>query len=226
MKKRLLSLIRIPAFCVFLFSALSAAAQTTTSILSSGQFFKVAVNQPGIYKLDANFLSNSAGINLGKTAANRITLWTNGGGTLPRLADAPRIDDLREVKMFGVGMEDGKVDAGDYFLFYAEGPSTWSYDPDADRFRFTKNIYDTRNYYFIGVTGTSAGQIEERQAGSGGEIIITASDFYANLEEDKLNLLGRYRPPGSGQKWHSREVDHGICRQKRRDHRSFSNLQW
>ena len=201
MKKRLLSLIRILPIAVFLLASVSASGQTANSVLSEGQFYKVAIATPGIYKLDATFLSNTAGIDLNSVASDKITLWTNGGGMLPRQADAPRIDDLREVAMLGVGTQDGSVDQGDYFLFYGEGPDKWVYNEEEERFDFTRNIYDKRNYYFICVSNRTAASMADRAPGDDPEILLTTYDHYQSHEVDKLNLLGRYRPPGSGQRW-------------------------
>ncbi|HLF62440.1 MAG TPA: type IX secretion system sortase PorU [Saprospiraceae bacterium] len=180
---------------------LSADAQTSTSVLSQGQFYKIAVSEPGIYKLDASFLNGTAGIDLSQTPANKITLWTNGGGVLQQLTTAPRIDDLREVAMHGVGIADGKVDASDYFLFYAEGPDHWTYTPSDGKFHKTKNIYDTQNYYFICVSDRIATAILSRTSLGEGEMTISQFDDYQSIEVDRVNLLGKFRPPGSGQRW-------------------------
>ncbi len=200
MKKRQLTPIRV--FIVFLLAfPVAGFAQTSTSVLSQGKFYKIAVTAPGIYKLDASFLSGTAGIDLSQTPSNKITLWTNGGGVLPRLTTAPRIDDLREVAMYGSGTQDGKVDAGDYFLFYAEGPDTWSFDPSNSRFQKTKNVYDAQNYYFICVSDRIATPVGTRASAGQAEITVTDFDDYRSIETDKVNLLGKFRPPGSGQRW-------------------------
>lgn len=201
MKKRLLSPIRIPIFLLLVLTALMVDAQTSTSVLSNGQFHKVAVSESGIYKLDAAFLSGQTGINLSQTSVNQITLWTNGGGVLPQLTNAPRIDDLREVSMSRVGMDDGKVDAGDYFLFYAEGPDHWTFQPQEGRYRKTENIYDNQNYYFICISDRVPTNQETRASLPEGNITIKQFDDFQSHEDDKVNLLGKFRPPGSGQRW-------------------------
>ncbi len=200
MQKRLLFSISLCALYALLIPQ-HLIAQASTSVLSEGKFYKVAVTGQGIYKLDASFLSNTAGINLSQTAASQITLWTNGGGMLPQKTTAPRIDDLREVAMYGIGTADGKVDAGDYFLFYAEGPDQWAYSDTEGRFRKTKNIYDTRNYYFICVSNREATAIQSRNSLDHGDITLTTYDARQSIDDDKVNLLGKFRPPGSGQRW-------------------------
>lgn len=210
MKKRLLSPLRVLSL-LFLPGTLLAQPYATESVLHHGQFFKVAIAAPGIYKLDAEFLSKAAGINLSQTAAQNITLWTNGGGPLPQLTTAPRVDDLREVAMLGVGTADGKVDPADYFLFYAEGPDQISLGQD-NRFRTVKNIYDNYNYYFICVSDRVATAITDRASLTGPEASFNLFDDYIRLEEDKVNLLGRFRPPGSGQRWFGDEFS--VVRQR------------
>ena len=210
MKKRLLAAIRIPVFLLLISDMV--VGQTYTSILSEGEFFKIGVSEQGIYKLDATFLSGTAGINLSQTPADKITLWTNGGGVLPQLTSAPRIDDLREVAMLGVGTSDGKVDAGDYFLFFAEGPDHWTFHESDNRFRKTKNIYDTENYYFVCVSSRTATVPFSRISQGEGEIAITQFDDYQSVETDRVNLLGKYRAPGSGQRWFGDEFS--VTRQR------------
>jgi hypothetical protein len=211
MKKRQYSAFRVLFILVGLFPCL-ALGQVTTSVLSQGQFYKIAVGGPGIYKIDAAFLTGTAGINAGQIATQKITLWTNGGGVLPQLTTAPRIDDLKEVTMYGVGTADGTLDAGDYFLFYAEGPDSWSYNEQQQRFRKTKNIYDSRNHYFICISDRTATGIPQRGSLSQGDIKVTTYDAYASVDEDKVNLLGKYRPPGSGQQWFGDEFS--VTRQR------------
>lgn len=103
--------------------------------------------------------------------------------------------------MHGVGMADGKVDDGDYFLFYAEGPDRWTFNQADGRYHKTKNIYDTKNYYFICVSDRIAVPMTSRPTLPQGEMTISQFDDYHSIEEDRLNLLGKFRPPGSGQRW-------------------------
>ncbi|MEP6647206.1 MAG: hypothetical protein ABJC12_08950, partial [Saprospiraceae bacterium] len=176
------------------------------SVLSAGTIHKIAVRQAGIYKLDYNFIKDNLKIDPGTLNPSQITLFGNGGGRLPQWNNAPRIDDLEEVSMQGVGMEDGKFDQGDYFLWYAEGPDQWTYDPASRSYHMDKNIYDELNHYYIIINVTSRTPVSFRDNGPSGQYESNTSLIFQRLEEEKVNLLGRYRPPGSGQEWYGDEL--------------------
>ena len=126
------------------FSPNRGGGATYTSVLSDGVVYKIAVSETGIYKIDYNFLVNELKLAPGSIDPRNIRLYGNGGGMLPELVSDTRYDDLVENAILAVGQEDGKLDAQDYFLFYGEGPSAWSYSNGS--YEFQMNVYDTRNY--------------------------------------------------------------------------------
>jgi hypothetical protein len=48
--------------------------------------------------------------------------------------------------------------------------------------------------------------MQSSENGTSADYVSEASLFYQRLEEEKVNLLGRYRPPGSGQEWYGDEL--------------------
>ena len=88
---------------------------------------------------------------------SRIKLYGNGGGMLPETNTAPRADDLIENSIFVEDGGDGKFDAGDYVLFYGEGPDPWMLDYDSRLFSHAKNLYSDSTFYYI-TLGTDAGK--------------------------------------------------------------------
>src|SRR5579875_482477 len=64
------------------------------SVLASGNWYKIAVQAEGVYKIDVPFL-NALGI-LGNIPSAGIRLYGNGGAMLPEANGTPRIDDLAE----------------------------------------------------------------------------------------------------------------------------------
>ncbi|HZV71893.1 MAG TPA: type IX secretion system sortase PorU [Saprospiraceae bacterium] len=177
-----------------------------TSILSTGIIHRVSVSQTGVYKLDYTFIKDKLKIEPGTLNPGKIAIYGNGNGRVPQWNGADRIDDLEETATFAVGLEDGKFDQGDYLLWYAEGADRWRYDPAARIYHMDKNIYDELNHYYIIINSVTRTSMGSRADGSAGQYESNASLTFQRLEEEKVNLLGRYRPPGSGQEWYGDEL--------------------
>ncbi len=177
-----------------------------TSVLSSGIVHKISVAQAGIYKLDYSFIKDKLKLEPVSLNPTQIAIYGNGDGRIPQWNSAVRIDDLEETSMLGVGMDDGRFDQGDYFLWYAEGPDHWTFDPSERIYHMGKNTYDVLNHYYIIINGPSRYPMDMRSNGPAGHYESNASLVFQRVEEEKVNLLGRYRPPGSGQEWYGDEL--------------------
>jgi hypothetical protein len=68
-------------FLSYLFIGIAQRIYTSNSVLSSGNWYKIAVKDPGIYKIDISFLNN-LGINTNNLASGSIRLFGNGGQML------------------------------------------------------------------------------------------------------------------------------------------------
>jgi len=68
-----------------------------------------------------------------------------------------------------------------------------------------KNIYDESNNYYIIINGPSRTNMQQHANTGDGVYTSTTSLNYQRLEEEKVNLLGRFRSPGSGQEWYGDE---------------------
>lgn len=177
----------------------------TTSVLASGDIHRIAIGQTGIYKLDYNFIKDKIKVDPASLRPQDVTLFGNGSGRLPQSNSAERIDDLEEVHMTAVGMDDGRIDQGDYFLWYGEGPDKWIFDSKDRIYHMDKNIYDESNHYYVIINGPSRTNMGSQANANIGVYESQASLSFQRLEEDKVNLLGRYRSPGSGQEWYGDE---------------------
>ncbi len=178
---------------------------TRQSVLQDGQIYKIAVNRAGVHRISYNFIKDELGIDIDNIDPRRLQLLGNGGGMLPENINTGRIDDLAENPIFITGEEDGSFDAGDYLLFYAQGPDLWQYDEEEDRFRYRKNIYDTRNYYFLKVGSTDGRRVQPQSSRSGAAFTVNSFESLVRFEEDRLNLLHEWRPlaQGSGPRWYN-----------------------
>lgn len=105
------------------------------SVLSAGNWYKIAVNQTGIYKLTYEQLTA-----LGISNPQNVRVFGNGEGLLPTQNGFSRIDDLKELKI--------KKNA-DHILFYAKGPTRWDYNVTSQMYLPTLHKFSEYAYYFI-----------------------------------------------------------------------------
>ncbi len=178
----------------------------TNSVLSSGQWYKIAVTSDGIYKIDKSFL-RSIGVNTTSLNSNHIHVYGNGDGRIPDLNSSPkRTDDLAKVAIQVVDGGDNSFDDSDYILFYAKGPNRWDYD--GLNFVNERNIYSDVSTYFIHINGaTPQNRISQAPTVSSGITHTTNSyNYYAVVESDIYN----YKE--CGQRWYGDLFDVELSR--------------
>ncbi len=157
------------------------------SVLSSGNWHKIGVTQPGMYKLDRAGLTNM-GINVDALDPRTIKIYGNGiEGRLPQVNNENRPSDLLENAILVNGESDGSFDVMDYVLFYAFGP-------DMDRWittglQYEKNIYSDTAYYFVSTGGEEGKRIAEKGNLEGASTQIDRYDDHLAFEEDLTNIL-------------------------------------
>ena len=119
---------------------------STNSVLSSGDWYKIKLSNDGLYKIDADFLSD-IGVNVSEIDPRKIQIYGNGGAMLPEHNALFRYHDLVENPIIVVGENDGSFDQNDFIVFYGESPHRWELNSD-NYFEHVQNIYDNNNYYF------------------------------------------------------------------------------
>ncbi len=160
------------------------------SVLSTGNWYKIAINQTGLHKVTYNDL-----VALGVTASSfpsaNISLFGNGGGVLPDSNSIDRISDLAENSILVVDGGDAMFNSGDYFVFYGSGIHSWKYDEITNQFNHTFNIYSEQTYYYITID-PSIGDKKRVQVVDNSSLsenmsvsTFTHYDFYEN---DKINF--------------------------------------
>lgn len=181
--------------------ASSLSAQTTRiyaehSVLASGKWHKVAVVENGIYKIDYDFVKTNCGIEPSSVSFGKIAVFGNGGGMIPERNAIFRYDDIQENAVWRIDQNgNGKMDAGDYILFYGEGADKWFYNSSSKTFSHEKNIYADENYYFLTTTEGTGKNISS--VASPETFTHSANTFtdYAFHEKEEYNLLT------SGRRW-------------------------
>ena len=130
---------------VFSFFSLNAAnVYAPNSVLASGKWYKISVGETGVCKITYDEL-RSYGIS---NPAN-VRVFGYGGNQLPEHFSVDFFDDLPEVAVYKFLGDDNKFGPGDYILFYALGPVSWSVNISQKSFSHTYNTYSFTGNYFI-----------------------------------------------------------------------------
>ncbi len=175
----------------------------SSSVLASGEWFKIGVMAEGIYKVTYSFLRNM-GMNSSATLQN-IRLFGNGGGRVPQHNSLPRYDDLQENAIEVVDANaNGSFDADDYFLFYGQSPDRWTYSSTDQRYHHQRNIYSDTTFYFITFSGGGnakrIGDVASLPSSPTDRSVTTFVD-YAFHEKDDKNFIK------SGREWYGETFD-------------------
>ncbi len=182
---------------IYLFPAHAQRAYAPNSVLAAGNWYKIAVNQAGVYKMDIPFL-NTLGLSVNGMPSSTIRLFGNGGGMLAESNASIRFDDLQENAIMVMDGGDGIMNGNDYILFYAEGPHHWQKDSLNRQFTHHKNIYSDQAFYFVSTQGTGKRISSSNNTGTA-SINIDRYDYRYFYELDSVNFLG------SGKEWFGEE---------------------
>jgi hypothetical protein len=176
-------------YLFLLITSFFGGSQSSNSVLSSGTWYKFAIDTTGVFKIDANFLRN-LGINTNSINPNNIKIYGNGGKTLPELASDFRYSDLQENAIYINGGEDGSFDNNDYILFYGIGPHSWTTDITNETASHVQNIYTDKAYYFIHIGNSPGKRINNESSVSGTPVTtINSYDDFIFYEKEDVSLL-------------------------------------
>lgn len=165
------------------------------SVLASGNWYRIKVQETGIYKITHDQLTEW-GIPFSGVNSSSIRLYGNGGGMLPESNAEYRPDDLLENAIAVVDGGDNTFSQGDYILFYGESPVNWTPNSNYTAFEHQKNIYSEYTHYFLTTQPGQGKRIQDQQS-STDPANFTATTFhdYALHENDDINLIK------SGRRW-------------------------
>src|SRR5690554_5249750 len=159
----------------------------TNSVLAQGSWFKIKVNETGVYRLDKNFLTQMGVPS--DTDPRTIKVYGYGGDMLPLANSENNHFDLPELAIRFQGEQDGRLDDGDYALFYAVGTKGWN-EENATHL----NLYSKDAYYYV-TYGGGSGKRMQVYAEPTESAVITYNDYNERVfhEQDLSNIvqLGR-----------------------------------
>ncbi len=170
----------------------------STSVLATGNWYKIAVKETGVYKIDIPLL-NTLGISTSGLSSSSIKIFGNGGTMLGEANNAAKFDDLEENAIMVVDGGDGVINGTDYILFYANGPDEWIKDSLNSKFIHKKNIYSDRSYYYITIASNGKRVAANTGTFTPSLVINTSSERYFH-ELDTVNFLA------SGKEWYGEEL--------------------
>ena len=169
--------------------AQGAIAQTNTSVLAVGDWYKFSVDTTGVFKIDGDLL-RKIGISTSGLDPRNIQIFGNGGQLLPVLNGAFRHADLQENSIYVAGEADGSFDNNDFILFYAKGPHDWELEAGNTTPKHRQNIYSDKAYYFITVGASAGKRIVQKEANTNPiGTQITVFDDFTFYEKEEINLL-------------------------------------
>lgn len=121
------------------------------SVLRSGTWHRIDIDNDGIYKITSSDLPSLKG-----ATCQHIGIWGGTGDKLNENRNGIQLDDLQPI---GIQVADlngnGVFDSEDYLLFYAEGPHVWRYNSSSNRFEYRVHPYANHNCYYITTSGGS-----------------------------------------------------------------------
>jgi len=179
------------------YSMTSGRSYAENSVLSTGEWYKIRVEESGIYKISYNDLQNY-GIDPSSIDPRDIRIYGNGGGMLPETTSDFRYDDLQENAIEVVGEDDGVFNQDDYILFYGISPHLW--EEVLGFFLYRINYYDNFNYYYITTSLGQGKRVESEPSSiSAPSHYISTFNDYQVYENDEINLIE------SGKVWYGDE---------------------
>ena len=160
MKKSKSTIIKAFSFlaAMLVLSMSSYCQHATHSIFRSGNWWKVAIAEDGIYHLSVSDIQALSGVSI-----SEIALYGHNGGKLDENNSSPRIDDLEEIPIIIRDNNNNSVfDANDYILFYATGSNMWVFDSLTQRYQYINHPYSKYNYVYVSASSGSHKRIPSK----------------------------------------------------------------
>ena len=160
-----------------------------SSVLSSGEWFRISVTTDGIYRIDYSRLKQ-----LGLVYPSNPKIFSNNSGQLSYFNNDPKPDDLKELSIYVSTGSDGIFNEGDYILFFGKATHRWRYDEVSKSYDFIRHNYSDTASYFI-TSGPTPGKRVVTMAEPSQSINYSSTEsdalFIHESEIDNLIRSGR-----------------------------------
>lgn len=162
------------------------------SLLSSGNWYKISVEESGIHKLSYEQLQD-----MGVANPATVRIYGSGASLLPEQYSQGYIDDLEALPLYFHKGSDDLFGPGDHILFYAKGPVKWNFDEGSGMYLHQRHTYSWKGYYFITDGQGEAEGPEDAVLSAGAPThTVTSYDFLDFHEDESYNLIH------SGREWY------------------------
>ena len=222
-RKRPFAIVKVPAYvkssngvieqitnCDIAVTQKTASSQTTTaakptanagsSVLATGNWYKIGITRTGFHKIDAAFIS-SLGLNPANINPANLRIFGNGGQMLSEANYIPRPDDLLENSLLVSDNGDNIFNGSDYVVFYGLNSTGWIADNNYKRYSHIKNLYSDTAYYFITFDKGLSKRVSQENASAPGNVTVTDFDYYDAHDIDLVN------PAGLGKIWYGEQFN-------------------
>ncbi|MEO6833536.1 MAG: type IX secretion system sortase PorU [Chitinophagaceae bacterium] len=191
-------------------SALANAKTTgAASPLASGTWYKIALVNRGVYKIDYDFIK-SMGVDPATINPANIRMVGNYGGVIDENNAVEHPIGLTNISTWINDGGDGKINTGDFIAFYARGNMRWDKDSLRQRFVHVKNIYADSSYCFISFDAGNGSQIMAASMVGNPNIVVNSFNDYDAHEVDL------YNPGAFGKEWWGEKFGLGSMAQPER----------
>ena len=198
---------RYTLFLFFGYILISNLLAQNSSVLSSGDWYKLATNQNGIYKIDYSDVE-ALGIDVSSLNNSSIKLYGNGRGMLPELNSSFRYTDLvqNSIQIYDLN-NNGFFESGDYILFYGHSPDVWRFNESTGLFEHEINAFTDKVNYFLTIDSQSEeNRVSQKPILQEATKVITSFydfDFHENNLENLIQSgrewFGERFTPGDNQ---------------------------
>ncbi len=162
----------------------NASRYAENSVLSTGNWYKIKTSEKSFYKLTYDDLKK-----IGLSDPSKVKIFGYGGNPVETDFSKPYIDDLPELPIWMETGSDNSFGAGDYILFYAQGPVKWTYNLSRNEFIRENNPYSNHAFFFV-TEGDGGKRIQPKSSNpSGFTQSVDFFDDYAIHEKDERNLI-------------------------------------
>lgn len=149
------SMKKIFVYIIMMFAWVCAHGQGASSVLSSGDWWRLVVSESGIQRITMAEVPELSGV-----AIDGIGVFGGSGEMLSMYNSQTSTADLQPVRIDVVDHNaNGLFDADDEILFYGEGTDVWRYVTGDLRWELRRHAYATANSYYLTTTAVNPARI-------------------------------------------------------------------
>ncbi|MDD4142423.1 MAG: type IX secretion system sortase PorU [Bacteroidales bacterium] len=173
----------------------------SSSILATGDWYRMKVTESGIYAIEYSDLVNW-GIDVSSLPSRSLRIFAKDGYILPESNANALLSNPSEVPVMVIDGGDGNFDEGDKIIFYIEGPHTWTYNSNDERYGLNYNQYTDEACFFLNISDTQSTLISTFDNTSLSGAVSESGAYYSLFfyKKDSTNFLK------SGNCWYGEHI--------------------